>query len=122
MTIEQRVNEYAKANKVNRAKLLEFVQSLLAEVPKEVVKVGGRKADESTLELRQRVRELQTKGWKQEGFTALQLAVELNTSPVYATNALKWLAENEQTVYIAGTAAKPAGQRGKAPSLWKWKD
>lgn len=121
MNIEQAVNDYAKANKCNRTKLLDFVQSILAEAPKEVVKVGGRKADESTLELRDKVRDLQAQGWKSSGFTAPQLAEKLNVSAVYSTNALNWLAENEQIVYIAGTASKPKGQRGKAPNLWKWK-
>ncbi|MNX86398.1 hypothetical protein D3C86_1182790 [compost metagenome] len=120
--IEQRINDYAKANKTNRAKLLEFVQSLIDEVPKgKQEKPAGRKPTTDALSCREAMAKLRQEGWKPEGFTALQLAEHINTAHYVASNALSWLAENEGSVYIAGTASKPAGQRGKAPKLWKWR-
>lgn len=125
MNIEQRINEYAKANKTNRAKLLEFVQSLIDEavsnIPSKGDKPAGRKPTTESLSCREAMAKLRQEGWKPEGFTALQLAEHINTAHYVASNALSWLAENEGSVYIAGTASKPAGQRGKAPNLWKWR-
>jgi response regulator of citrate/malate metabolism len=120
--IEQRINEYAKANKTNRAKLLEFVQSLIDEMPVRQDKPAGRKPTIDALSCREAMAKLRQEVWKPEGFTALQLAEHINTAHYVASNALSWLAENEGSVYVAGTASKPAGQRGKAPKLWMWKD
>ena len=120
MNIEPRVKEYAKANKCNGAKLLEFVQSIIDDMPKPQAKPIGRKAGSDTLELRQRIRETREAQWQADGFTVVQMAQHLNASPVYVTNALKWLSEHESACRIIGKATKPAGQRGKAPSVWKW--
>ena len=118
--IESHVKEYAKANKCNGAKLLEFVQSIIDDMPKPQAKPMGRKAGDDTLGLRQRIREAKESGWQADGYTVVQMAQHLNASPVYVTNALKWLSEHESACRVIGKAAKPAGRRGKAPSVWSW--
>lgn len=109
--------EFSKANKVGFARVMEFIQSLPAQ-PRSNPN-AGRKASLETVKLRNELAK-----WLEENkgkeFTVKQLAEQFEAQAVHVNNALTWIGENtEIKVVKTGQAEKPAGQRGRAATVYQ---
>ena len=122
--IENMVAEYAKANKINKAKLLAFVEEIVSiagvKQKKESSGKRGKPASEETLALREALRDAIKS--TTEAFTVkdmqAKVSVVSNASYTNVSNALRFLAEKEKLVKVVGKVDKAPGVRGKKPLLW----
>lgn len=113
--METLVAQYAKELKVSKAKLQAFAEQILAQAPKIVV--AGRKANEETIVLRQKLKEM-SESLKGKEFTVKEIVPALKASHVAIGNALRYLKENENLFQEVGKKDKEAGQRGRREILW----
>lgn len=116
--IENMVAEYAKTNKINKAKLMSFVESVLSVsgTKKESSGKRGKPVSQETIELREALRDA-IKGTK-DVFTVKDMQKKLGGEYVNISNALRFLAEKEKLVSVVGKLDKKPGERGKKALLW----
>lgn len=116
--IENMVAEYAKANKINKSKLLSFVDSVLAisGTKKESSGKRGKPVSQETIELREALRDAIKS--TTEAFTVKDMQKKLGGEYVNISNALRFLAEKEKLVSVVGKLDKKPGERGKKALLW----
>lgn len=113
------VNNFAKATKVSKAKLLDFVEQLKASAiqtsPEQKI---SKKTSEDSLKVRQ---------WLEENghtligrkMTNKEFAGMVGVDQVTAANNVNWVMKHKQTIKITGKGEKPVGQRGRAPIVWE---
>lgn len=122
--IESIVTEYAKANKINKAKLLAFAEQIaeIAGVKQKKESSGkrGKPVSQETIALREALRDAIKS--TTEAFTVKDMqskvSVVSNASYTNVSNALRLLAEKEKLVAVIGKVATAPGVRGKKPLLW----
>ena len=116
--IENMVAEYAKANKINKSKLLCFVESVLSVsgTKKESSGKRGKPVSQETIELREALRDAIKS--TQDAFTVKDMQKKLGGEYVNISNALRFLAEKEKIVSVVGKLDKKPGERGKKALLW----
>lgn len=117
--IETIVTEYAKANKINKAKLLAFAEQIAdiaGQSKKQSSGKRGRVASENTSALREALREAIKA--TSEAFTVKDLQAKIGGSYVDVSNGLRFLAEKEKLAKVIGKVDKEPGVRGKKPLLW----
>ena len=116
--IENMVVEYAKANKINKAKLLSFVETVLSVsgAKKESSGKRGKPVSQETIELREALRDAIKS--TTEAFTVKDMQKKLGGEYVNISNALRFLAEKEKIVSVVGKLDKKPGERGKKALLW----
>lgn len=107
--IETLVAEFAKANKISKAKLTEFVNIVASQY-----KSPGRPVACKIIELRQRLKEYVS---SKEHFTSKEIAIALNCELVEANNALRYLQKTEKFVVQNGYV-KGEKTRGRPKVLW----
>lgn len=110
--IENIVADFAKANKVSKAKLFEFVQQLQESLPK-----GGRKTSEESIRIRNAIKD-SIDSLRGVVFTSKDLAEKFNADQAYIVNNLKYLAEHDGIVKAVGKKEKEPGQAGRKEILW----
>lgn len=110
--IENIVADFAKANKVSKAKLFEFVQQLEGAFPK-----GGRKTSEESIRIRNAIKD-SIDSLRGVVFTSKDLAEKFNADQAYIVNNLKYLAEHDGIVKAVGKKEKEPGQAGRKEILW----
>lgn len=115
--METLIAQFAKANKISKSKLEAFAKELLASVPQQKIVVAGRKANEETIILRQKLKEM-SESLKGKEFTVKEIVPALEASHVAIGNALRWLKENEGMFKECGKKEKEANQRGRKEILW----
>lgn len=114
--LSNQIHVFAKANKVSKAKLEEFISGILAQ-NKPVRIAGGKPAKDSTLELRNQFKEyIQLNTGKQ--ITSRTVADTFHVSLADAGNVLKYYANKAQV--------KPVGVQehsglGKRATVWELK-
>lgn len=117
--IENMVAEYAKANKINKAKLLAFAEQI-AEIASQNKKESsgkrGKPVSEETIALREALRDAIKS--TTEAFTVKDMQNKIGGEYVNVSNALRFLAEKENLVSVIGKVATAPGVRGKKPLLW----
>lgn len=117
--IENMVAEYAKANKINKAKLMAFAEEI-AEITSQGKKESsgkrGKPVSQETIALREALRDAIKS--TTEAFTVKDMQSKVGGEYVSISNALRFLAEKEKLVAVIGKAEKEAGVRGKKPLLW----
>ncbi len=112
-SVQEKAKTFAKTNKISQSKLIEFLESLSVGA-----KPVGRKASQSTLEIRQRISKWLDEN-KGKSFTMKDLAKHVNASALDATNAVKWLQQsNKASVQMVGKLDKLPGQRGKRAAIY----
>lgn len=109
------VQMFAKANKISKAKLEEFISGILAQ-NKPVARIaGGKPAKSSTIELRN-----QFKGYIQDNqgkqITSRTIADTFNVSLADAGNVLKYYASNGAQVKAVGVQEHTG--RGMRATVW----
>lgn len=118
--IENMVAEYAKANKINKAKLMGFAEEIvaLADVKQKKESSGkrGKPVSQETIALREALRDAIKS--TSEAFTVKDMHKKLGGEYVSISNAVRFLAEKEQLLKVVGKADKEPGIRGKKPLLW----
>ena len=118
--IESTVTEYAKANKINKAKLLAFAEQIvyLAGVKQKKESSGkrGKPVSQETIALREALRDAIKS--TTEAFTVKDMQSKIGGEYVNVSNALRFLAEKEKLVAVIGKVATAPGVRGKKPLLW----
>lgn len=109
------VQMFAKANKVSKAKLEEFVSGILAQ-NKPIARIsGGKPAKGSTIELRHQFKEyIQANQGKQ--ITSRNVADTFHVSLADAGNVLKYYASNGAQVKAVGVQEHQG--RGKRATVW----
>ena len=119
--MEQIIVDFAKTNKIARAKAEAFAQQIIEQyTAAHPVKTtgGGRPVSDATIALRESVvlavRMLQAGGAKATVQSILPI-VGLQYSPVYINNALVWN-EEQGRVKRNGKAEKQG--KGKKPTVW----
>lgn len=112
------VQMFAKANKISKAKLQEFISGILAQ-NKPVTRIaGGKPAKSSTLELRHQFKEyIQANTGKQ--ITSRTVADTFHVSLADAGNVLKYYANNGAQVKAVGVQEHTG--RGKRATVWEVK-
>ena len=109
------VQMFAKANKISKAKLEEFISGILAQ-NKPIRLSGGKAAKSSTLELRN-----QFKGYIQDNqgkqITSRIVADTFHVSLADAGNVLKYYANNGAQVKAVGVQEHQG--RGKRATVWE---
>ena len=110
------VQMFAKANKISKAKLEEFISGILAQ-SKPVARIGGGKsAKSSTLELRHQFKNyIQQNTGKQ--ITSRIVADTFHVSLADAGNVLKYYASNGAQVKAVGVQEHQG--RGKRTTIWQ---
>lgn len=109
------VAEFAKANKISKAKVESFAMSVVAAAKP----VGmGRKASGDTLEYRKKVEEALTSGKVAGQFTTNDLVAVVGGDQNMANNTLRYLKDTKGMVKQVGLKDKQAGQRGRRQVLW----
>lgn len=109
VNIEALVADFAKANKISKAKVSEFANLVASRY-----KSTGRPVSGKTVELRQRLKEYVS---SKEQFTSKEIATALNCEPVEVNNALHYLAKTEKCVVQNGYL-KGEKTRGRPQILW----
>ena len=113
--LSNQIHTFAKANKISKAKLEEFISGILAQ-NKPIRISGGKPAKSSTLELRNQFKEyIQANTGKQ--ITSRTVADTFHVSLADAGNVLKYYANS-------GAQVKPVGVqehqgRGKRATVWQ---
>lgn len=107
----QAVAEFAKANKINKAKLQTFVSDLMMQI--KPVKTGGRPMAPSTLKLRDDVLNAVRNGANTTETIGTAVG---NSNKVYISNALIYW-EKEGMVKRIGKDTSKTG-KGKKPIIW----
>lgn len=107
------IETFAKSVKVNKAKLLEFCQTLLAD--NKTAGKTGRKASADTLQLRETIRNM--RGDLPQQFTVSDVVAKTGAHPVYVNNALSYLRQNGVKLEQCG---KLGGKRGKPQTIWRF--
>ena len=113
--LSNQIYTFAKANKVSKAKLEEFISGILAQ-SKPVARIsGGKAAKSSTLELRN-----QFKGYIQANtgkqITSRIVADTFHVSLADAGNVLKYYASNGAQVKAVGVQEHQG--RGRRATVW----
>lgn len=118
--IENMVAEYAKANKINKTKLMAFAEEIvsLAGVKQKKESSGkrGKPVSQETLALREALRDAIKS--TTEAFTVKDMHAKLGGEYVSISNTLRFLAEKEKLAKVVGKLDKEPGQRGKKALLW----
>lgn len=118
--IENMVAEYAKANKINKAKLLAFAEQIvsLAGVKQKKESSGkrGKPVSQETIALREALRDAIKS--TTEAFTVKDMQAKVGGEYVNISNALRFLAEKEKLAKVIGKVDTAPGVRGKKPLLW----
>lgn len=118
--IENMVAEYAKANKINKAKLMAFAEEIvsLAGVKQKKESSGkrGKPVSQETIALREALRDAIKS--TTEVFTVKDMQDKVGGEYVNVSNALRFLAEKEKLAKVIGKVDKAPGVRGKKPLLW----
>lgn len=113
--IQTIVAEFAKANKISKAKAESFAMTVVAAVKP----VGmGRKASGDTLEYRQKVEAALTSGKVAGQFTTNDLVAVVGGDQTLANNTLRYLKDTKGMVKQAGLKDKDAGQKGRSQVIW----
>lgn len=108
------VQMFAKANKISKAKLEEFISGILAQ-NKPIRISGGKPAKDSTLELRTKFKEyIQANQGKQ--ITSRTIADAFHVSLADAGNVLKYYASNGAQVKAVGVQERQG--YGKRATVW----
>lgn len=105
------VLSFAKENKISKAKANDFAMALLASCKNG--NNAGRKAKESTLVLRERIKQYAITKTNTDGYTSKALAQELGASLTDVNNAFRFLGWKQ-----CGTMPQEKGKRGKPLSIW----
>lgn len=109
------VQMFAKANKISKAKLEEFISGILAH-NKPVARIaGGKPAKDSTLELRTKFKEY-VQGNQGKQITSRIVADTFHVSLADAGNVLKYYANNGAQVRPVGVQEHQG--RGKRATVW----
>jgi len=109
------IASFAKATKISKAKLAEFVSALQASAVAE----GGSMEEFSVSRRKEESRKVLTyiqeheEELSQKEMTHKQLADIIGLPPYVVGNSVKWLADNRNNVKYTGVAAKTPGQRGR---------
>ena len=113
--LSNQIHTFAKANKVSKAKLEEFISDILAQ-NKPVARIaGGKPAKSSTIELRHQFKEyIQANTGKQ--ITSRTVADTFHVSLADAGNVLKYYANNGAQVKAVGVQEHQG--RGKRATVW----
>lgn len=115
INVTAKIAEFAKANKVSRAKIEALAVELLKEAGGKAG--GGRKASDETLKLRERFMNVQ-KEFGLRGFTSVELAALYGADVVAINNVLNYF-EKLGKVVKAGLAQKEEGKRGRRQVIWE---
>lgn len=108
------VQMFAKANKISKAKLEEFISGILAQ-SKPVRIAGGKPAKDSTLELRNQFKAyIQANHGKQ--ITSRTVADTFHVSLADAGNVLKYYASKAQ---VKAVGVQEHSGRGKRATVWQ---
>lgn len=113
MNIQEKIAEFARANKISKVKTEAFVKSVMDDMPK-----LGRKTTDESLRIREAIKQSKDE-FQGIVFTAKELASKINAEPVNCINALKWLADHENVVVFAGKKEKEQGKKGRKETLWQ---
>jgi len=116
VNVTAKIAEFAKANKVSRAKIEALAVELLKEAGGKVVTGAGRKASEETLKLRERVLNVKAE-LGVESFTAVELAAVYGVNVVEVHNALNYFVKLGKFAKL-GLAEKEEGKRGRRQVIW----
>lgn len=115
------IAQFAKANKISKSKLEAFAKEVaemaIASVPQQKIVVAGRKANDETIILRQKLKEM-SESLKGKEFTVKEIVPALEASHVAIGNALRYLKDNENLFQEVGKKDKEIGQRGRREILW----
>ena len=113
--LSNQIHTFAKANKVSKAKLEEFISGILAQ-NKPVARIaGGKPAKGSTLELRHQFKEyIHANQGKQ--ITSRTVADTFHVSLADAGNVLKYYANNGAQVKAVGVQERQG--YGKRATVW----
>lgn len=113
--MSNQVQMFAKANKVSKVKLEEFISGILTQ-NKPVARIsGGKPAKSSTLELRTKFKEyIQANQGKQ--ITSRTVADTFHVSLADAGNVLKYYASNGAQVKAVGVQERQG--YGKRATVW----
>lgn len=111
--LSNQIHVFAKANKVSKAKLEEFISGILAQ-SKPVRIAGGKRAKDSTLELRNQFKAyIQLNTGKQ--ITSRTVADTFHVSLADAGNVLKYYANKAQ---VKAVGVQEHSGRGKCATVW----
>lgn len=113
--LSNQIHTFAKANKISKAKLEEFISGILAQNKPASRTGGGKPAKDSTLELRHQFKEyIQANTGKQ--ITSRTVADTFHVSLADAGNVLKYYASNGAQVKAVGVQEHTG--RGKRATVW----
>ena len=106
--IESMVAEYAKANKINKAKLMAFAEEIVSiagvKQKKESSGKRGKPVSQETIALREALRDAIKS--TTEAFTVKDMQNKIGGEYVNVSNTLRFLAEKEKLVSVIGKAEK----------------
>ena len=112
--LSNQIHVFAKANKIGKAKLEEFISGILAQ-NKPIRITGGKPAKDSTLELRNQFSEyIQANQGKQ--ITSRTVADAFHVSLADAGNVLKYYANKAQ---VKAVGVQEYSGRGKRATVWQ---
>lgn len=116
------VHEWAKANKVGREKLEQFIEYVLVmeapAIPEEKETAPrGRKTTDESIRIREQIIAMQ-ESLAGRLFTSKELAQQLDADPAYVSNNLRWLGDNKGLVKIVGRKDREQGGRGRKENIW----
>lgn len=124
------INDFSKANKTSKEKLMALAEAIIAldhEKPKaKPLKENngrvGKPVSELSLKLREAVKALANTELKDKHFTIedlrKKLSSEIDASAVYLNNAVRFLTEKEGLFKPVGKQDKQPGQRGPKAIIW----
>ncbi len=118
--IELAITAFAKAKKIGRQSVVDFIEELTAikKAGSRQGQGGGRKVTDEAQKLRDgMVDHIASRA--ESTFTTAQIAAEMEVSQVAVNNTLKFLTEQGVNFVRVGTAEREAGKPGKPATLWE---
>ncbi|MNY35440.1 hypothetical protein D3C86_1698450 [compost metagenome] len=112
------VAQFAKQNKIGKAKLEAFVSEVLEMHKPAVINSAGRKATEETLRVREVVKGY-SKQLQGKIFTSKELADKIKADVVTVNNTIRYLKDKENMFSVYGKKEKARGERGRQAVLWQ---
>lgn len=118
--IELAITAFAKAKKIGRQSVVDFIEELTAikKAGSRQGQGGGRKVTDEAQKLRDGMVD-HIASRVEKTFTTAQIAAELEVSQVAVNNTLKFLTEQGINFVRVGTAEREAGKPGKPATLWE---
>ena len=114
--LSNQIHMFAKANKVGKAKLETLIADIIAQNKPAARAAGGKRAKDSTLELRHQFNEY-IKANQGKQITSRTVADTFHVSLADAGNVLKYYASNGSQVRAVGVQEHSG--RGKCATVWE---